>query len=161
MLSKNDSLLTLNNIARDKSNAPRHRLGRGFTRGHRCGRGSEGQKSRTGDANPKTEGGQFPVMLSQKKRGFASHYVRKVSAININSLIQYMKKQNINEMSLEDVCKFRKTNKKLSVFKIVGCTQPVHSDRKIVINAHKVSEKLQRLLKADNKSNITINIAKD
>lgn len=67
----------LNNLISIKNNKPSKRLGRGLSsgKGRTSGRGTKGQKSRSGHNIPRSfEGGQTPLIQRlAKKRGFHGH----------------------------------------------------------------------------------------
>ena len=61
------------------SRRPRRRVGRGpgSGRGKTCGRGTKGQKSRSGVALSGFEGGQMPIHMRMPKRGFRNAPFRR------------------------------------------------------------------------------------
>ena len=71
------------------STRKRKRVGRGpgSGLGKTAGRGSKGQKSRTGySSRPGFEGGQMPLVRRVPKRGFTNIFKTKYSVVNVGSL---------------------------------------------------------------------------
>lgn len=67
----------------------RKRVGIGSASGHgkTCGRGSKGQKSRSGGGTrPGFEGGQMPLARRVPKRGFKNIFAKKFEIVNIEDL---------------------------------------------------------------------------
>lgn len=67
----------------------RKTIGRGGSRGGTSGRGSKGQKSRSGSSNmrPSFEGGQMPLIRRLPKRGFSNElFATEYSIINLELL---------------------------------------------------------------------------
>lgn len=80
-------MLQLNKL--EKITQRRKRVGRGGKRGRYCGRGKEGQKSRTGSTSEITaffEGGQMPLVRRIPRRGFTNVFKRDVRAVNLKDL---------------------------------------------------------------------------
>jgi large subunit ribosomal protein L15 len=72
--------MQLNNL--EKVVEPRKRVGRGGARGGQSGRGSKGQKARSGGTvRPLFEGGQMPLFRRLPKRGFSNERFAVVSVI--------------------------------------------------------------------------------
>ncbi len=70
----------------------RKRLGRGVAtgQGKTAGRGSKGQKSRSGGGvRPGFEGGQMPVHRRLPKRGFANIFAKRIAAVNVRDLARF------------------------------------------------------------------------
>lgn len=68
---------------------PRRRVGRGDGSGYgkTCGRGENGQKSRTGSViRPFFEGGQIPLFRRLPKRGFTSRNHKEFDLVNVSKL---------------------------------------------------------------------------
>ncbi|KAJ1913317.1 YmL10 [Mycoemilia scoparia] len=83
--------VTLNTLADNpKSKPKKKRLGRGYGSGHgrTCGRGTKGQKARTGNGQPVPgfEGGQTPLHRVFPKRGFKNPFNRDLQALNLDRL---------------------------------------------------------------------------
>ncbi|MBM3894053.1 50S ribosomal protein L15 [Candidatus Dependentiae bacterium] len=67
----------------------RKRVGRGGKRGGVSGRGSEGQKSRTGshsEIRPSFEGGQMPLLRRIPKRGFKNRFKTEFALVSLDVL---------------------------------------------------------------------------
>ena len=70
-------------------NRSRKRLGRGpgSGQGKTAGRGTKGQRSRSGYSSPPTfEGGQMPLIRRIPKRGFHNRFARTVAIVNVGDL---------------------------------------------------------------------------
>ncbi|MCD6280377.1 MAG: 50S ribosomal protein L15 [Deltaproteobacteria bacterium] len=68
------------------------RLGRGNGSGHggTCGRGTKGQKSRSGGSiAPWFEGGQMPIYRRLPKRGFKNRFKVEYAVVNIKDLMDF------------------------------------------------------------------------
>ena len=78
------------NLAPPKgSRKKRKRVGRGEASGwgKTSGRGTKGQKSRSGGGTrPVFEGGQMPLQRRLPKRGFTNKFRKEVDAVNVGSL---------------------------------------------------------------------------
>ena len=71
------------------SKKPRRRVGRGSGSGlgKQCGRGSKGQKSRSGGFHKVGfEGGQMPLQRRLPKRGFVSHTRKDTAEVRLSDL---------------------------------------------------------------------------
>lgn len=70
----------------------RKRVGRGYGSGNvkTAGRGSKGQKSRSGGkVRPGFEGGQMPIHRRLPKRGFTNIFKKKTAVVNIRDLARF------------------------------------------------------------------------
>jgi large subunit ribosomal protein L15 len=68
---------------------PRKRVGRGVGSGwgKTSGRGSKGQKSRSGgNVRPGFEGGQMPIHRRLPKRGFKNPFKKRIAVVNLRDL---------------------------------------------------------------------------
>ena len=86
------------------------RVGRGSSSGtgKTCGRGSKGQKARSGVALNGFEGGQMPLFRRLPKRGFNSRKQKNfeiVSTLRVAQLLENKKISGTN-VTLEDMKKF-------------------------------------------------------
>ncbi len=80
-------MLQLNQL--EKLTQKRKRVGRGGKRGRYCGRGKEGQKSRTGSTSEIKaffEGGQMPLIRRIPRRGFVNPFKREFKLVNLQEL---------------------------------------------------------------------------
>ena len=85
------------------SRRPRKRLGRGVGSGNgkTAGRGTKGQKSRSGGGvRPGFEGGQMPIHRRLPKRGFTNIFRKKIVAINIRDLSRFESGSIVDEAAL-------------------------------------------------------------
>ena len=76
----------------------RKRVGRGGKRGTHCGRGKEGQKSRTGSSSeikPFFEGGQMPLVRRLPRRGFVNRFSKERCIISIRQLEEKFKSGDV------------------------------------------------------------------
>ncbi|OQX27903.1 MAG: 50S ribosomal protein L15 [Desulfobacteraceae bacterium IS3] len=81
----------------------RKRLGRGVGsgRGKTAGRGTKGQKSRSGGGvRPGYEGGQMPLHRRLPKRGFTNIFKKKFEIVNIRDLNRFESGAEIDRISL-------------------------------------------------------------
>ena len=70
----------------------RKRVGRGVASGSgkTAGRGSKGQKARSGGSiRPGYEGGQMPLHRRLPKRGFTNIFKKKIAEVNLGDLIRF------------------------------------------------------------------------
>ena len=76
------------------SNKKRKRVGRGAGSGFgkTCGRGANGQKSRSGVVINGFEGGQMPLYRRLPKKGFKNYFSKKIQSINFNQISNIIKK---------------------------------------------------------------------
>jgi large subunit ribosomal protein L15 len=63
--------------------------GAGSRRGHKCGKGNKGQKSRSGYSRKfGFEGGQMPLQRRVPKRGFKNIFRRSYSVVNLDFIMR-------------------------------------------------------------------------
>lgn len=68
----------------------RKRVGRGGKRGYTSGKGSKGQKARTGGGvRPGFEGGQTPLFRRLPKRGFTNIWATVYAEVNLKALERF------------------------------------------------------------------------
>lgn len=81
------------------SRHPRKRVGRGYGSGHGgfSGRGTKGQKARSGGgAHPRFEGGQLPIIKRlPEKRGFTNIFRVEYSIVNLGRLASWNPSQEV------------------------------------------------------------------
>jgi large subunit ribosomal protein L15 len=85
------------------SRKARKRIGRGIGsgKGKTAGRGTKGQKSRSGGGvRPGYEGGQMPLHRRLPKRGFKNIFRKKIAAINIKDLKKFESGGLVDEAEL-------------------------------------------------------------
>ncbi len=81
----------------------RKRVGRGPGSGSckTSGRGSKGQKSRSGgNVRPGYEGGQMPLQRRLPKRGFRNVFAKKYAVVNLRDLGRFEKGSVVDEKAL-------------------------------------------------------------
>jgi large subunit ribosomal protein L15 len=96
--------MKLNELAPEKgAHRARKRLGRGVGAGtgKTAGRGSKGQKSRSGGGTrPGFEGGQMPIHRRLPKRGFTNIFKRNFAIINVRDLAAFESGSVVNTEAL-------------------------------------------------------------
>ena len=117
--------MKLNSIGSNiKSRKRIKRLGRGAGSGlgKTSGRGSKGQKSRSGVSISGFEGGQMPIYRRLPKRGFKNIFANKIQVINLNSLQLAIdeKKINIPDIDEKDLISAKILKKSTGFAKILG-----------------------------------------
>lgn len=83
----------------------RKRVGRGGSRGGTSGKGTKGQKARSGGSvHPRFEGGQMPLTRRIPKRGFTNAAFKKIyEIISLDQLDKYfVDGATVNKESLKD-----------------------------------------------------------
>jgi large subunit ribosomal protein L15 len=91
--------MKLNQLAgREGSRKNRMRVGRGIGsgKGKTAGRGTKGQKSRTGVSIKGFEGGQMPLHRRLPKRGFNNIFARRLTEVNIGRIQTAIDKGQLN-----------------------------------------------------------------
>ncbi len=81
----------------------RKRLGRGpgSGLGKTAGRGSKGQKARSGGkVRPGFEGGQMPLQRRLPKRGFHNLFRKQYAVVNLRDLVRFENQSTIDEATL-------------------------------------------------------------
>ena len=107
--------------------------GRGSTLGKTCGRGANGQKSRSGGkVRVGFEGGQMPLQRRLPKRGFTNIFRTEYSVVNIRDLARVPEEDVLDP---ELMLKLRLVRKGMPV-KILGDGE---IERAVTVKAHKVS----------------------
>ncbi len=92
------------------SNKKRKRVGRGAGSGFgkTAGRGSKGQKYRSGVSIKGFEGGQMPIYRRLPKRGFSNYFSKKIQSINFNQILNIIKKHNLKPNEIKENYFFEK-----------------------------------------------------
>lgn len=106
---------------RKKRKMPKNRIGRDYTRGgHTVGRGTKGQKSRTGHKSMVMfEGGNVPFFRKVPKyRGFKRVQKIKVQSMNVSVLDKYYKQDEV--VSIETLREKGLIRKRTVAVKILG-----------------------------------------
>ena len=95
--------MQLNNL--EKLTKARKRIGRGGDRGGTSGRGTKGQKARSGGGvHPAFEGGQMPLSRRLPKRGFTNmRFKQPVCTVNLRDLeLRFENGSTIDHAALTD-----------------------------------------------------------
>lgn len=96
--------MKLNELSPGKgARSPRHRKGRGVGSGwgKTAGRGSKGQKARSGGGvRPGFEGGQMPIHRRLPKGGFTNIFRKNVSIVNIRDLNRFKPGSEVDPTAL-------------------------------------------------------------
>ena len=102
----------------------RKRVGRGAGSGlgKTCGRGLNGQKSRSGVSIKGFEGGQMPLYRRLPKRGFNNPFPKKIQSINFNHIQNILEKYKISPEAIKESILFEKKifNKSKGVLKLLN-----------------------------------------
>lgn len=128
------------------ANKDRKRVGRGHGSGHvkTAGKGTKGQKSRTGGNVPaRFQGGQTPIQQQLPyKRGFTNIWSVRYNLVNLEQLAGLEAGANVTPASLREMGLMREPNKPLKVLGDGELTGALH------ITAHKVSESARQKIEA-------------
>jgi large subunit ribosomal protein L15 len=116
--------MKLNTLATTTSKYKK-RLGRGIGsgKGKTSGRGHKGQKSRSGVAIKRFEGGQMPLYRRLPKRGFKSITKKSIAMINLSKLQEIIKNKKISpttKINLINLQKSKLINNKYKKIKVLG-----------------------------------------
>jgi large subunit ribosomal protein L15 len=128
------------------ANKERKRVGRGHGSGYgkTAGRGTKGQKARTGGSvPPRFQGGQTPIQQQLPyKRGFTNIWTTRYNIVNLGQLAGLEKGSDVTPESLTEMGLLRDTDKPL---KILG-----DGDLNVALNvsAHKISEGARQKIEA-------------
>lgn len=130
-------MITLANLKPAKGAVKkRKRIGRGPGSGYgkTCGRGMNGQKSRSGYARKRGfEGGQMPLSRRVPKRGFTNIFKKQYNIVNLADI----ERIGLDEIKYEDFFEKRLARHSRRKIKILGTGELTH---KVKIHAHKFSE---------------------
>jgi large subunit ribosomal protein L15 len=119
------------------------RLGTGSSSGHggTCGKGSKGQRSRSGSKRyPWFEGGQMPLQRRVPKRGMKSRKNRSYQIINIKDL------NHFEDGTIVDISQMKKkglVKKETDLVKVLGNGKLT---RNLTVKAHAFSKKAQEII---------------
>jgi large subunit ribosomal protein L15 len=114
----------------------RKRVGRGPGSGHgvQAGRGSNGQKSRSGYSHSRGfEGGQMPLVRRLPKRGFTNIFRKEYNVVNLGDL----DKCGLDEIRIEDYFEKNLARRRGVAIKVLGDGT---LSRKMKILAHRFSK---------------------
>ncbi|NLI33167.1 MAG: 50S ribosomal protein L15 [Deltaproteobacteria bacterium] len=113
------------------------RVGRGAGSGlgMTSGRGTKGQKSRSGGGTaPWFEGGQMPLQRRIPKRGFTNRFKKRYSIVNVGDLARFEAGSEVGIQQLMDVGLVRKLQDGI---KLLGEGEIGHA---LTVQVHKASE---------------------
>jgi large subunit ribosomal protein L15 len=136
-------MLNLKQI-KGKKNATKSskRVGRGSSSGlgKTCGRGSKGQKSRSGVSINAFEGGQMSIFRRVPKRGFNSKQKKDFAVVNIRRIAELFDSGKVSgfKFALSDMNKFSLAKDRQKVKLIGKCS----FDKKVSIQTNYISDKL-------------------
>ncbi|MBI2849133.1 MAG: 50S ribosomal protein L15 [Chloroflexi bacterium] len=124
----------------------RKRVGRGLGSGHgtTAGRGTKGQKARTGgNVSPHFEGGQLPIVRRLPyKRGFTSIFKTNYFVVNLRDLKDLEPNSEITPQRLVEMGKIKSLKNPVKVLGDGEITVPLR------IQAHKFSAKAKEKISA-------------
>ena len=113
------------------------RIGRGHGSGHgkTSGRGSKGQKARSGGSIRRGfEGGQMPLQRRVPKRGFVNIFAKKVVAVNVKKLEIFGSGEVVG---VDELKKFGIVKGRFDKLKIIGDGDLT---KKLIVKANKFSK---------------------
>jgi large subunit ribosomal protein L15 len=139
--------MKLGDIRAPKSaNKDRKRVGRGHGSGHgkTAGRGTKGQKSRTGgNVPPRFQGGQTPIQQQLPyKRGFTNIWSTRYNLVNLGQLAELEAGTTLTPDNLLELGLMREADKPLKILGDGELKNALH------ISAHKVSESARQKIEA-------------
>ena len=122
----------------EKTTEPRKRVGRGGKRGRYCGRGKEGQKSRTGSGSElkaSFEGGQMPLVRRVPRRGFTNIFKKVYAVVNLDEMeSRFQAGDVVSEATLREKGIIK--GKGAILVKILGTGK---LSKKLTVHAHAIS----------------------
>jgi large subunit ribosomal protein L15 len=137
-------MITLANLKPAKGAIKKNkRVGRGPGSGYgkTAGRGSNGQKSRSGYSRKRGfEGGQMPLSRRVPKRGFTNIFKTQYNIINLDSI----EKTGLDEIKVEDFFERKLAKNSHAKIKILGNGKLT---RKVHVHAHKFSKSAMEKIK--------------
>ncbi|MDR3557024.1 MAG: 50S ribosomal protein L15 [Syntrophobacteraceae bacterium] len=117
-----------------KKNTKRLGRGSGSGQGMTAGKGTKGQKSRSGGGTPPWfEGGQMPLQRRVPKRGFTNVFKKQFSVVNISDLARVLAGDEIGPAELVAAGILRKSHHPVKLLADGEITQP------LTIRVHKAS----------------------
>lgn len=136
--------MKLNELQPSVPRKNKKRIGRGESSGwgKTSGRGSNGQKSRSGGGTkPGFEGGQMPIIRRTPKRGFSNYPFKKEYAIiNLDTLNRF---EEGTVITPEILLKTKLIKKELDGVKVLGNGT---LDKKVSVRVHKISKSAQKAI---------------
>lgn len=128
------------------ANKDRKRVGRGHGSGHvkTAGKGTKGQKARTGgNVPPRFQGGQTPIQQQLPyKRGFKNLWTVRYNLVNLEQLEDLEAGTQVTPDMLKELSLIRDKGKGLKILGDGQLTVPIH------VTAHKVSEGARQKIEA-------------
>ena len=125
--------------------ATRRGRGIGSGLGKTSGRGTKGQKSRSGGGvRPGFEGGQMPLFRRLPKRGFTNIFRKEYATVNISSLNIFDDGETVDTQKLIDRGLVRKNLARNGV-KVLGNGE---LEKKINLNVERISESAKEKVEA-------------
>lgn len=121
----------------------RKRVGRGIGSGHgkTCGRGTKGQKARSGgQIHPRFEGGQMPLVRRVPKRGFHNPCAEEWEIVNVYVLNRFEDGTEVTPELLRELGIVEGTRSKV---KILG---KGNLERRLVVRAHAFSARARAMI---------------
>jgi large subunit ribosomal protein L15 len=132
--------ISLSNLKPPSKFKKKKRVGRGYGSGHgvTAGRGTKGQKSRSGFSLKRGfEGGQMPLHRRVPKRGFTNIFREEYAIVNIGMLKRFKENEEINPQSLVEAGLIKKSQKQVKILGHGELTIP------LTVKAHKISQSAQ------------------
>lgn len=124
----------LNPATETKKASKRVGRGMGSGAGKTCGRGHNGQKSRSGYSRKRGfEGGQMPLIRRIPKRGFTNIFKTEYTIINIDQLNKF---KNGSKVTIDDMLNCRVARKLQDGIKILGNGE---ATKKLTVQCNKIS----------------------
>ncbi len=130
-----------------KKNTKRLGRGSGYGQGMTAGRGTKGQKSRSGGGTPPWfEGGQMPLQRRIPKRGFTNIFKKQFSIINLDDLQKFPAGSEVGPLDFIGAGLLRKVRYGVKLLANGEISQPV------TVRVHKASASaIQRIEAAGGK----------
>lgn len=126
-----------------KKNTKRLGRGSGSGQGMTAGKGTKGQKSRSGGGTPPWfEGGQMPLQRRIPKRGFTNIFKKEFSIINLGDLSNFPAGSEIGPLDLMGAGLLRKIPYGVKLLANGEITQP------ITVRVHKASASASQKIEA-------------
>ena len=126
----------------------RKRVGRGPASGtgKTAGRGTKGQKSRSGGGvRPGFEGGQMPLFRRLPKRGFTNIFRKEYAIVNISSLNVFDDGETVDTQKLIERGLVKKSLATANGVKVLGNGE---LEKKINLNVERISESAKEKVEA-------------
>lgn len=124
---------------------PKRRVGRGPGSGvgKTCGRGTKGQKSRSGGSIPRWfEGGQMPLQRRLPKRGFNNPFKKQYALVKVEALNRFDDGEEVTPERLKEERLIKKT---LDGVKILGDGELT---KKLTVHAHRFTRSAEEKITA-------------